>query len=926
MTKIEEIRSAGQSLWYDNIERAKLLDGSLAHMIKTGVIRGITSNPSIFQKAIASSKDYDITLKPMSWAGLDSENIFWQLAIEDIQAAAQLFLPIYEESDGADGFVSLEVNPLIAHDTERTIAEAARLWQRVNMPNLMIKIPATKAGIPAIRKCIGDGLNINVTLIFSLNRYVEVIDAYLSGLEDRVNRGESVKNIASVASFFVSRIDTNVDKLLQEKVNLNKLSTYQYESLAGKTAIANARLAYQQFEVIFSSTRFQALQKHGARAQRPLWASTSTKNPAYRDVFYVEELIAPNSVNTVPPATLDAFLDHGSVDVRIYKELDAAENLFNQLEKHGIFIEEVTTQLEAEGVKAFADSYKSLLEAVEKRRITAVSEIAPLNELVKNKVNELDEADFSQRLFRKDPSLWTDDPQGQSEITKRMDWLEAPIEAFENPPMYAGIGRELVSEGFTNAVLLGMGGSSLAAEVLSKLLAPAALDSGLRLSILDSTDPLQIEAITVETPALQTLYIVASKSGTTGEINAFLDYFWERTIKAGNNNPGQQFIAITDPGTRLNEIALERGFRAVYNANPQVGGRYSALTTFGLVPAAIMGIDLHNIIKNACNMAQLCLPQQPIHANPGIVLGVIIGTAALNGKDKLTLITEGKWDAFGDWLEQLVAESSGKDGKGILPVTGEPELSVDSYSRDRLFVYLNLDSTREPFVDSIAKAGHPLIKLHIDRDEVLSGQFYLWEVAVATACSIIGVNSFDQPDVQDAKLRTISGLDAYRKNGSLPMVKPSVQFPRAKILDDFVPSPVPGKLLSFIEEAVARDRDKIEYVAINAFLPRNQKNEEVLQYLRKEFGEKFHLATTLGFGPRYLHSTGQLHKGGPNTGFFLLITAQRQDDINIPGQGLSFGVMQRAQAIGDMQALKAKQRSVLWVDLDEPNPAILTEE
>ena len=929
MKIIEDIRVAGQSLWYDNIERAKLLDGSLAEMIQNGSIRGITSNPSIFQKAISTSTDYDVTLKPMAWSGMESENIFWQLAVEDIQKAAQLFLPVYEHSLGTDGYVSLEVNPLFAQDTERTVVEARTLWGRVNMPNLMIKIPATREGIPAIRQCISEGININVTLIFSNDRYNEVMDAYLAGLEERVQRGEPVDRVASVASFFISRIDTHIDKILMDLLNRGEITAYMFESLAGKAAIANARLAYRKFTEVFNSQRFMSLQSHGAKPQRPLWASTSTKNPAYHDVLYVEELIAPNSVNTVPPATLDAFLDHGTVAVKIHDDLEEAQALFSRLEEIGISLQQVTEQLEFEGVKAFADAYVSLLEAVEKRRFSAVKEISPLVQPVKERIRKLRKLHFETRLHQKDPSLWTDEPDGQAEIMMRMNWLHTPFENLKRQPVYGGIGQQLRAEGFTHAVLLGMGGSSLAPEVMSRILVSDDYPRkrGLPLIILDSTDPLQVKMAEEQTPALSTMYIVASKSGTTGEINELFDYFWNRTIEAGSTVPGRQFLAVTDPQTKLDQLAKESGFKAVYHADAQVGGRNSALTAFGLVPAAVMGIDIYKFNENAVNVAQLCRAEQPIEANPGIVLGTILGTAALHGKDMVTLITESDWKGFGDWLEQLIAESSGKDGKGIIPVTAEPDMAIENYSSDRLFVYLEKDRSRVSFVESLRNAGHPVISLHIADNNDLAGQFYLWEVAVATACSIIGVNSFDQPDVQDAKMRTLAGLEAYRMTGSLPEVNITARFAKAGV-PGVNQDTIRGNetLISYIERMLTTYRETTKYVAINAFLPKNQNNEAVLQAFRQRIGQRFQVATTMGFGPRYLHSTGQLHKGGPNCGFFLLITARRQEDLAIPGQGVKFGVMQRAQAIGDLQALQAKGRRVLWIDLDEPDPAILLDE
>ena len=926
MSITEKIQIIGQSLWYDNIERQKLKDGSIAGMISSGKIKGITSNPSIFQKAIASSKDYDLSLKPMAWSGMESKEIFWQLAIEDIKQATDLFAPVYASTSGNDGYVSIEVDPLLAYDTDGTIEDAKKLWHLIRRPNLMIKIPATKEGIPAVRQAIADGINVNVTLIFSIERYAEVIEAYISGLEDRVRTGLPIDRIASVASFFVSRMDTKIDGLLEEQLHDGKISSDEFENLSGKAAIANARLAYQLFLEKFSAERFQKIKAAGGRVQRPLWASTSTKNPKYRDVIYVEELIAPDSVNTVPPNTLDAFMKHGVVETTIFKDLDPARALFGQLEARGILEKTVTDELENEGVSAFSKAYLSLLETVEQRRKSAVEELGYLSPNVIQQVQELVRANFKDRFFDKDPSLWTDDPKGQVEIRNRMNWVSTPYDAINALPDHQNLGRELVENGFTHAVLLGMGGSSLAPEVISKIVkrTDTANESGLKFRILDSTDPEQVASITINNPIDKTIFIVASKSGTTGEINAFLDYFWDQVKTIRPDGPGKQFIAITDPGTRLAKLAEERGFRAVFLADPLVGGRNSALTAFGIVPAAVMGINLEKFIHQAVNMAEECKQEKTLQSNPGFVLGAIIGTAARVGRNKLTLLTNSEWCSFGDWLEQLVAESSGKDGKGILPVVNEPVLDGSKYTPDRLFVHLSNDSEETEFLKQLRLAGHPVITLRVDDKEDLAGQFYLWEIAVATACSVIGVNSFDQPDVQDAKVRTIAGLEEYRKNGNFEDVVPSAAYPRAKILT-YLPETVEkrGSLMRLVGSYIEHNLEHAQFIAINAFLPRNDGNEELLQAFRRRLAQKFHLPTTLGFGPRFLHSTGQFHKGGPNTGVFILLTAQRNTDIPIPGQGVSFGVFQRAQAIGDLHALQAKNRKVLWIDLTEPDVRIL---
>ncbi len=367
MSTITELLAAGQSVWYDNIQRSQILNGEMAGMIQRGEIRGITSNPSIFLKAITKSQDYDDSLTRLAGRGLKNEEMFFRLAIEDIQGAAQLFYPLFENTHGGDGYVSIEVSPDLAYDTEGTLRQVLELQQRVNYPNLMIKIPANQSGIPAIAQATASGVNVNITLIFSRQRYMEVMDAYLTGLEERVSAGKPIDKIASVASFFVSRVDTKVDKLLDKIIQSGDKKAEKARSLLGKAAIANARLAYADFKQIFSSERFQKLADNGARVQRPLWASTSTKNPAYSDVMYIEELIGPQTINTIPPQTIAAFLDHGKVRLSLEENLDAAQRVMDDLEELGISMQVVTAELEEEGIETFSEAFKVLLQAIAQR-------------------------------------------------------------------------------------------------------------------------------------------------------------------------------------------------------------------------------------------------------------------------------------------------------------------------------------------------------------------------------------------------------------------------------------------------------------------------------------------------------------------------------------------------------------------------------
>jgi transaldolase len=367
MNRIQQLYSLGQSIWLDYIERGMVRSGELKALVEEGVA-GVTSNPTIFQQAIGKSDAYKADLKKLVNGSLSDKDIFESLAVADIQAAADILRPVYDRSGGMDGFVSIEVAPDLAYDTEATIAEAHKLWDAVDRPNLMVKVPATAAGIPAIRQLIADGLNINVTLIFALSRYAEVKEAYLSGLEDRQSRGLPIHSSASVASFFVSRVDSSVDAELEKLAKQNPDRAAEYQSLMGKIAVANAKLAYRQFQQVFSGPRWEKLAASGAQVQRPLWASTSTKNPSYPELLYVETLMGPHTVNTMPPKTLEAFRERGVIERTVDQDLESAQAAMDKLAALGIRIDAITDDLEADGVKKFADSYTDLLGTIQKRR------------------------------------------------------------------------------------------------------------------------------------------------------------------------------------------------------------------------------------------------------------------------------------------------------------------------------------------------------------------------------------------------------------------------------------------------------------------------------------------------------------------------------------------------------------------------------
>jgi transaldolase/glucose-6-phosphate isomerase len=884
---IKKLTSLKQSLWYDNIQRNLLESGELKAMIERGDIRGVTSNPTIFQNAIAKTNDYDSALIPLAWAGWDAEKIFWQLAIEDIQQACDLFRPLYDETRCGDGYVSLEVSPYLANDTERTIDQARELWERVDRPNLMIKIPATKAGIPAIRATIAAGINVNVTLIFSLARYAEVMEAYLAGLEDRVAKNKSVESISSVASFFVSRLDTKIDPLLASIRNADELK--------GKAAIANAKLAYHAFEEFFTSARFHQIKtRFRARIQRPLWASTGTKNPNYSDTLYVDNLIGPDTVNTVPPATLDAFRDHGKPGLTLTRGFEECKGQIAQIEALGISMDQVTLELEDEGVKAFESAFVTLLQAIEGRRESSASSLDFLSGSIAMRLAQLESDSVPARVWSHDPTLWTDDPAEQTEVTKRLGWLHSLEDARARLDGYLSFAKEIHDEGIDRALVIGMGGSSLTAEVFSSLLAGANIEARLSLAILDSTDPQQVKLTFEQYPPDKSLYIVASKSGGTAELMAAFDYVW----KLSNRN-GSRFVAITDAGTSLEILAKERGFRKIFNADPNVGGRFSALTDFGLIPAALLGMDLQKLLGHIVPIESPGGEDVSVYSI-GFVLGALIAEAALAGRDKLTIVADTPVSALAGWIEQVVAESSGKHGKGILPVALEPLDAPEAYGDDRFFVYLRQTGELNSEISALKNAGFPVIEFPITSPYEAGAEFFRWEIAIAIACHILGVNAFDQPDVQDSKLRTIAKIKDFQATGKLADVD-LIEMQNAR-----------SALNDFLAQAGAGN-----YVAINAYIPRNQEMIQSLQLLRAAIRKRTKCAVTAGFGPRFQHSTGQFHKGGPNKGLFIQVVYDAAEDMEIPTQGLTFGALIRAQALGDYEALVAAGRMVVRIKLDK---------
>lgn len=919
------VQQYGQSIWYDNIRRSMLENGELQQLIDHSGVLGITSNPTIFQKAISSADDYDQAIASM--LELDAESIYERLAVDDIQRALDMLRPIYDRTGGRDGYVSLEVSPLIANDSETTVAEAKRLFTTLNRPNAMIKIPATAAGIPAIEEAIAAGINVNVTLIFGLENYVEVAEAYIRGLERRRAAGGDVTGIASVASFFLSRIDTLVDKMLDNNIRAAQgrdlARVALNNKLKGKTAIANAKVAYKHFKSVFYGERFAALKVEGAMPQQLLWASTGTKNPAYPDTMYVDNLIGRDTVNTVPPETLVAFKDHGTVAPVLGENVSEAEAMLDMLAEVGIDLAQITARLQQDGVEAFVDSFSALIDQIEARRSvlqTGVireqeSVIGAHSEQVDISIHMLEAEHTNARLWNRDGTLWRDHPVVSSKIAGALGWLD-PLASID----FARLERlgAAVKGSYDAVVWLGMGGSAQPAAVYSQAI--GAQPGFPTFYLLNTTDPDQIAWVEAAINLDRTLFVVASKSGVTYETLALYRYFFE---KAGHD--GKRFVAVTTAGSPLDQVAQANQFREIFHDSPDSLGSYSALGYVGWVPAALLGADLERLRASVERMLKASGAQIMAASHPGILLGTVLGVVSASGQDKLAVATSPSVAAFSSWIEHLIAESTGKEGRSILPVTGGTVGKPHDFATDRLFVFIRVEADDNSELDSalaaLQGAGHPVITLRLRDVYAISGEFFRWMYAAVIAAKLFQVNPFDAPNINEGRQIFDRLLESLRREGKLPTLMPIAQSEQADLFvsDQLAPAlrelarnqgfdskTVVGLLAAQLNGTAAGD-----FFAILPYLPQTDSLKTSLEDARRRLRHATRRAIALSYGPEYLHNTGQLYKGSGENGVFIVITSEKANAIPIPGESFGFTDAHLALALSDVEALQAQGHRVL---------------
>jgi transaldolase/glucose-6-phosphate isomerase len=922
-----EVMKTGQSIWYDNIRRAMLETGDLQKKVDEDDLRGVTSNPTIFEKAITGSTDYDEQMRSLVTAGATVNEIYEALVLDDIAAAADILKPVYDKTDGLDGYISLEVSPRLAYETKGTIEEADRLFKHLKRPNVMIKIPAAQEGLPAIEECIYRGININVTMIFSIENYEQVAESFIKGLERRDAEGKPVDHIASVASFFVSRVDTAIDADLEYRARhaATPEEKATLEGLLGRAAVANAKLAYQKFKEIFHGERFSKLKAKGAQVQRCLWASTGTKNPKYSDVLYVDNLIGPETVNTIPPQTYTAFRDHGQVAPTLEADLAEARACTEQLTGIGIDLAEVTDKLQKDGLTAFVGSFDTLIESIEAKRdalrsgihARLLASLGKYTDAVNSAIKEADKGDVMRRIWRKDAALWKEEEVHQKIIKNALGWLTVP-------DAMIGVEDDLIAfadrirgvREFKHVMLCGMGGSSLCPEVFRQTFGHQ--ENYPELLVLDSTDPDTLASFARQIELAHCLFIISSKSGTTTEPLVFYKYWYDQVGRV-KEQPGECFVAITDPGTKMEQMATDDHFKRIFLNPADIGGRYSALSYFGMVPAALMGLDIRKLLDRAERVVHSCAAVVPAADNPGAKLGAILGECARAGRDKLTIVCDPKISALGLWIEQLIAESTGKEGKGILPVAGEPLASPAAYGDDRLFVSIaveKLDGDTEVKLKALEAAGHPVVYRTLTDLYDLGEEFFLWEIATAFAGWRLGINPFDQPNVQESKDATKELLEKFEKDGKLQEQATIATDGTLTIYaDERTQAQLPS---SSVEDALRAHLAQVkpgDYIAMLNYIEETPEHEALIQQIRTNLRDATHAATTTGYGPRFLHSTGQLHKGGSDSGVFLQLTAPDKTDLPIPGHSYTFSVLKQAQALGDFRSLSSRGRRAIRIDL-----------
>lgn len=863
---IRQAHEIGQSFWLDYIRRDLVEYGQLERLIGAGEIRGVTSNPSIFQQAIGGSELYDAAMRPLAHAGWTADRIFEKLAVHDIRAATDLFLPLYEGSDGRDGFVSIEVSPRLADDSAGTLEEARRLWQAVNRPNLMVKIPATRAGIPAIEQAIAEGININVTLIFALERYAEVMQAYLRGLERRVREGFPLDRVASVASFFVSRVDTAVDRQLEQIVREEGPNAQRAASLMGHAAIANAKLAYAQFKSVFGEQRFEDLKQKGARVQRPLWASTSTKNAAYSDVLYVEQLIGPDTVNTLPPKTLDAFRDHGDAQPMLERNLSEAVAQLEAIEGLGVSLQSVTEQLEHGGVDAFANSYNSLIEIVGSRAAEMRDELGQLQAGLGGTLEQLDAERVAARYWRQDATLWPKD--GDRPVRSYTETWRQLLPTVEG----------LQTSGVQQIAWLVAGGLSLTADSRS-----------ISQVQLRSLDPTEQRMAASDTPVDSTFFVAGTDYLHDPAVEAMLLPMWERAHNRLGAGTAQHFLIVAPPGSALGELGERLGIRRL---------ECELSTAMPLLEQAFVAPPAAALLDSADRFRLRCAPQNMSAENGGLYLGALLSLAVRSGIRRLGLLADPDSRPAAEWLAARLRES----GLGT-QVAVSASVPAEAPTSDRMVVYLQSTGEQDQTAHQLLSGGVPVLRLELDRG--LGGEAVRWEMGLGVAAHLLELDPHPSSIGERANARFAQAIERSRKGRRLNWHEPEFEDSRA-IVWWSIGEPA-GDTLQQFAQALAERLTPGSVLNLSVFRRQTQVVQRTVEELRRTLaGRGVDLTLSYGCAPRsaaWLAGSGAPDVASVN----LIVSEASKKDQPVPNWRETFGELQLMFARAIFEQMRSDQ-------------------
>ena len=932
------LRDHGQSIWLSTLRRRLVDGGDLQHLIEARALSGIESDLEFLSGALSRGNEYGAPLRRLLDEGLDVDTIGEHLLAEEARAAAEVLTPLYEQSSGREGFVSINIVSGCTDDPQSMSAAIHRAAGLIERPNVMFKVPATDSGFAVVEAMTAEGYHIHVGPLFSVPSVRRAVEAFAGGLRRRTEAGGAA-DVTSAISFGVAPLDIAVDDLLGDLIRDSARDTSREESLVGSIAVATAKVVCREQRELLHRKLGSEVAAPSSSLQRIIWTNTATKNPRFGEFHYIEDLVGPDSGLSLSRSSVEAFHRRGVVAATLGRSVDEATEILVELADVGIDLEDLGRRLEQRANDKLAAASDRFVSTVGRAcaalgankptasRLTlgggrwwgAVEEVPA--ELQPADVTD-GLADLMPRLWAKDPSLWSDEPQEQELIYNRLGWIDL-IEPMSFESLPAGrLASRMVDGDIEDIVVLGMGGSSLCAEVFRNVFG---IDN---VWVLASTVPSVVKRVAEHVDPARTLVVVSSKSGTTLETRMLADYFYALATPM-LESPGERFVAVTDPGTPLEQAAHERNFQGLWLTPPDVGGRFSAFTHFGVLPMALMELDVGAILESAQRMAASCAAEVPVALNPAALLGVALHEGFRTGRDKLTFLCDEGLAPFAAWAEQLVAESLGKDGVGLVPIVGEPAGDPGDYGNDRLFVGMELgpepDARLQRLLDQL-EAEHPVMRFHLDDRSEIGAELFRWELGTAVAGALMEINPFDEPDVQAGKRRTIEILeDAGAGSAAAPAPvdagKGWAVFADLERDAELAARHRGEGLQSWLNAHLGRAAVP-DYVGLQVFLAADSETRDRLDDIRWILRDRLGVATSLGWGPGYLHSTGQLHKGGPDTGVFLLVTATDTEDLECPGFDYSFEQLARAQALGDLRALQERGRRVLRLHLDDPDQGL----